>query len=105
MARAELHELRLSFGRIVAVDDLSLDIPDGALLCLLGPSGSGKTTTLRMIAGLETPDSGTITLGGRDITRLEPRDRRVGMMFQGYALYPHLTVGANIAYPLRVRGV
>ncbi len=105
MARVELHKLRLSFGRIVAVDGLCLEIPDGALLCLLGPSGSGKTSTLRMIAGLETPDGGTITLGGRDITHLEPRDRRIGMMFQGYALYPHLTVGANIAYPLRVRGV
>lgn len=105
MARVALNHLSRSFGSLVAVRDLSLEIPDGALLCLLGPSGSGKTTTLRMLAGLETPDGGEIWLDDREISRLEPRDRHVGLMFQGYALYPHLSVSDNIAYPLRVRGV
>lgn len=105
MARVELSGLSRSYGPVTAVSGLSLEVPDGALLCLLGPSGSGKTTTMRMIAGLETPDSGTITVGDRNVTSLEPRERRVGMMFQGYALYPHMKVGDNIAYPLRVRGV
>ncbi len=104
MARLELRSLSRSFGSVVAVSQLSLQAPDGALLCLLGPSGSGKTTTMRLIAGLEIPDSGSIWMGERDITSLEPKDRHVGMMFQGYALYPHLSVGDNIAYPLRVRG-
>ena len=89
---------------MTAVKGLSLKVADGRLLCLLGPSGSGKTTTMRMIAGLEIPDGGEIRLGDRDITLLEPRERRIGMMFQGYALYPHMSVRDNIAYPLKVRG-
>ncbi|TAN33875.1 ABC transporter ATP-binding protein [bacterium] len=104
MAAIELRHLSRAFGPITAVKDLSIQVADATLLCLLGPSGSGKTTTMRMIAGLETPDRGEIRLGDRNITRLEPRDRRIGMMFQGYALYPHMSVRDNIAYPLRVRG-
>lgn len=104
MAELRLRDVTRRFGDIVAVEDLTLHIPDGTLACLLGPSGCGKTTTLRMIAGLEVPDAGTIELGGVDITHLEPRHRHVGMMFQGYALYPHLSVHANIGYPLKVRG-
>lgn len=104
MAELVLDRLRRRFGDVVAVDDVSLTVPDGQLACLLGPSGCGKTTTLRMIAGLETPDAGTIRLGDDDITRRQARDRQVGMMFQGYALYPHLSVRDNIGYPLRVRG-
>ncbi|MHB8619839.1 MAG: ABC transporter ATP-binding protein [Chloroflexota bacterium] len=105
MTRLALQQLCRSFGSVPAVRDFSLDVADGRLLCLLGPSGSGKTTTMRMVAGLETPDSGEIHMGDRDVTHLEPRDRNIGMMFQGYALYPHLSIRDNIAYPLRVRGV
>jgi len=105
MASVQFKNLSRSFGTVPAVRDLSLDVPDGTLLCLVGPSGCGKTTTLRMAAGLETPDAGEIWVGDRNITKLEPRARQIGMMFQGFALYPHLTVGENIGYPLKVRGV
>ena len=104
MSRVTLKHLSRSFGPVVAVRDLSLEIPDGTLLCLLGPSGSGKTTTLRLIAGLERPDGGEVWLDDDEITGLEPRDRHVGVMFQGYALYPQMSVLDNIAYPLKVRG-
>jgi multiple sugar transport system ATP-binding protein len=105
MASVRFKNLSRSFGPVPAVRDLSLDVPDGTLLCLVGPSGCGKTTTLRMVAGLETPDAGEIWIGEQNITKLEPRARQIGMMFQGFALYPHLSVGDNIGYPLRVRGV
>jgi len=105
MSDLALRHLYRRFGDVIAVDDLSLDVADGELVCLLGPSGCGKTTTLRMIAGLEYPDSGQILMGSRDTTYLEPRRRHVGMMFQGYALYPHMSVFDNIAYPLKVRGI
>ena len=105
MAQLTLKGLTRAFGAAVAVRELSLEVPDGALCSLLGPSGSGKTTTMRMVAGLETPDAGEVWIGDREITGLEPRDRHIGMMFQGYALYPHLSVADNIAYPLRVRGL
>ncbi|MFN8583609.1 MAG: ATP-binding cassette domain-containing protein, partial [Gemmatimonadaceae bacterium] len=88
-----------------AVDALTLDVPDGQFSVLVGPSGCGKTTALRMIAGLETPSSGRIFLGERDITDLPPRDRDVAMVFQNYALYPHLTVLENITFGLRMRRV
>ncbi len=104
MSRVTLKHLSRSFGPFVAVRDLSLEIPDGTLLCLVGPSGSGKTTTLRLMAGLERPDSGEIWLDDDEISGLEPRERHVGVMFQGYALYPQMSVRDNIAYPLKVRG-
>jgi multiple sugar transport system ATP-binding protein len=85
-----------------AVDALSLEIEDGEFLVLVGPSGSGKTTALRMLAGLEEVDAGTIYIGDRDVTDLAPKRRDVAMVFQNYALYPYLTVAANIAFPLRV---
>ena len=88
-----------------AVSDLSLDIQDGEFMVLVGPSGSGKTTALRMLAGLEEVDAGAIYLGGRDITDLAPKDRDVAMVFQNYALYPYLTVAANIGFPLRIARV
>ena len=97
--------LRKSFGDVIAVDDVSLDINDGEFLTLLGPSGSGKTTVLRMIAGFETPDSGSITLNGVDITNLPPYERDVNTVFQDYALFPHMDVITNIEYGLRVKGV
>jgi len=88
-----------------AVDDVSLDIARGEFITLLGPSGSGKTTTLTMIAGFEAPTGGTITLEGRDLTRLKPWQRNIGMVFQSYALFPHMTVEKNVAFPMRMRGV
>ncbi|OLC70984.1 MAG: hypothetical protein AUH78_19485 [Gemmatimonadetes bacterium 13_1_40CM_4_69_8] len=88
-----------------ALQELSLDVRDGEFLVLLGPSGCGKTTTLRCIAGLEEPTAGEILIGERDVTRLPPGDRDVAMVFQNYALYPHLTARANLAFGLEVRGV
>ena len=91
-------------GPVTAVKDVTVDVDSGEFFSLLGPSGCGKTTTLRMIAGLETTSSGTISFGGRDLARLPPAQRNLGMVFQSYALFPHLTVLENAAYGLRVRG-
>jgi putative spermidine/putrescine transport system ATP-binding protein len=88
-----------------AVDAIALDLPQGALLALLGPSGCGKTTTLRMIAGLEAPDAGRILVGGRDVTALPPHRRNMGVVFQSYALFPHLSAARNVAFGLEMRGV
>jgi multiple sugar transport system ATP-binding protein len=105
MPRVLLRALNKSFGSARVFEDFGLEVADGELLCLLGPSGSGKTTLIRIIAGLETLDGGEVWIGDREISGLQPRDRHVGMMFQGYALYPHLTVRQNLAYPLKVRHV
>jgi multiple sugar transport system ATP-binding protein len=91
------------FGGKTAVDRLSLTVREGEFAVLLGPSGCGKSTLLRVVAGLEAPDSGSVRMGGRDITALEPKDRDLAMVFQSYALYPHMTAGGNIAYPLKIR--
>jgi multiple sugar transport system ATP-binding protein len=99
----EIQHVTKRFGSREAVSDVSLTAADDEFVVLLGPSGCGKSTLLRMIAGLETPDSGSIHLGGRDITRVEARDRDIAMVFQSYALYPHMTIAENIGYPLRVR--
>ena len=93
------------YGDVVGVDRLHLQIQGGEFIVLLGPSGCGKTTTLRMLAGLETATSGNIYIGERCVNEVPPRDRDVAMVFQSYALYPHMTVAGNIAYPLRVRQV
>ncbi|MFL6162344.1 MAG: ABC transporter ATP-binding protein [Jatrophihabitantaceae bacterium] len=100
-----LRGLRKTFGSVVAVDDLDLDVPAGQFFAMLGPSGSGKTTVLRMIAGFETPDAGSIELEGVDATRLPPFRRDVNTVFQDYALFPHMTVRQNVGYGLRVRRV
>jgi spermidine/putrescine ABC transporter ATP-binding subunit len=91
------------YGSFRAVDDVSLQVKRGEFLTLLGPSGSGKTTLLMMIAGFTQPEAGRILLGARDITGLQPEQRDFGMVFQGYALFPHLTVAENVAFPLRIR--
>ena len=101
--RVALSEIYKSFGHVEVVKGLSLDVEDGEFLVLLGASGSGKTTALRMIAGLESVTSGRILIGERDVTDILPKYRDVAMVFQSYALYPHKTVFANIAYPLSVR--
>ena len=91
------------FGDFVALDDVSLDIPDGSLTALLGPSGSGKSTLLRIIAGLETPDSGIVWLGDRDVTHVPPQQRGIGFVFQHYAPFKHMTVWDNVAFGLTIR--
>ncbi len=104
MASVDFRNVTKSFGTFTAVSDVSFSIGDGEFVCLLGPSGCGKTTSLRMIAGLETPTSGEILIGGEDVTHLHPKDRQISMVFQDYALYPHMNLADNIAYPLKVRG-
>jgi putative spermidine/putrescine transport system ATP-binding protein len=99
----ELQGLGKSYGRVGAVRDVSLDIAAGEFVAFLGPSGSGKTTTLMMIAGFATPDAGRILLDGADITALPPHRRNLGMVYQNYALFPHLSVERNVAFPLEMR--
>src|SRR3954466_1982044 len=92
-------------GVVGAVRGLNLEVADGEFLVLLGPSGCGKTTLLRCIAGLETVDSGRIFIGDRDVTDLAPRHRNISMVFQSYAVFPHMTVGSNIGFGLRMKHV
>jgi ABC-type Fe3+/spermidine/putrescine transport system ATPase subunit len=93
------------FGETVVLNDLDLSIGEGEFISLIGPSGSGKTTTLRIIAGLESPTTGSVHIGGQDITALLPNQRDFGMVFQHFALFPHLDVFQNVAYGLRIRGM
>jgi putative spermidine/putrescine transport system ATP-binding protein len=97
--------IRKTYGDVVAVDSVDLEIVQGEFFTMLGPSGSGKTTTLRIIAGFEQPDAGRVLLGGQDVTRRPPYARDVNTVFQDYALFPHMTVGENVEYGLRVKGV
>lgn len=103
MAELLVRGLVKQFGSFTAVDEIDMNVADGEFVFLLGPSGCGKTTTLRMIAGLEMPTRGRIEIAGRNVTYLRPRFRNVGMVFQDYGLYPHMSVFDNIAYPLKVR--
>jgi multiple sugar transport system ATP-binding protein len=105
MATVRFSGVNKAYGTISVVSDLNLELPDGSFTVLVGPSGCGKSTSLRMLAGLESITSGTVTIGDRDVTHLQPRDRDVAMVFQNYALYPHLTVRENIAFPLRAAKV
>lgn len=105
MALVELRDICKTFGSVKAADNVSIDIESGEFITLLGPSGSGKTTVLRIIAGFEEPDSGTVRLNGVDITHLPPFDRDVNTVFQDYALFPHMTVQDNVEYGLRTRKV
>jgi multiple sugar transport system ATP-binding protein len=107
MAVVETRKLTKTFrkGAVGAVLDVDLESREGEFLVLLGPSGSGKTTLLRMIAGLETPTGGEILIGGAVVNDLTPRERRIAMVFQSYALYPHLSVFGNIVFPLKSQGV
>jgi multiple sugar transport system ATP-binding protein len=103
LAEIQLENVRKTFGKVVAVHEITLTIRDGEFLVLLGPSGCGKTTTLRCIAGLEVVDRGRILIGGRDVTHLPPSRRGIAMVFQSYAVFPHMNVFENIAFGLRVR--
>ncbi len=103
MAYLELDRITKRYGTATAVADLSLSVVEGEMLCLLGPSGCGKTTTLRAIAGFEHVDSGAIRLGGVDVTDIPPEKRDIGLVFQNYALFPHLSVEENVAFGLRMR--
>ena len=100
-----IQHIRKSYGPTTVVQDFNLDVGVGEFVSFLGPSGCGKTTVLRMVAGFEEPTSGSIVVGGKDITRLKPNQRNVGMVFQAYALFPNLTVAQNIGFGLRVAGV
>jgi sn-glycerol 3-phosphate transport system ATP-binding protein len=105
MSAITLDHVSKNWGPMRAVDEVSLTAEEGSLLVLLGPSGCGKSTTLRLIAGLEQLDGGTITIGGTDVTHLSPAERKISMVFQSYALFPHLSVAENIVFGLRVRRV
>ncbi|MBI2177091.1 MAG: ABC transporter ATP-binding protein, partial [Candidatus Tectomicrobia bacterium] len=105
MGTVTLRGLTKLFGHVRAVDGVSLDVAEGEFLVLVGPSGCGKTTTLRMIAGLEFPTEGDILVSGRRVNDVPAKDRNMAMVFQSYALYPHMTVYENMAFGLRVRKI
>ena len=103
MSRLEIRELAKQWGAVVAVDQVSFSVAEGSLTVLLGPSGCGKSTILRLIAGLEAITAGAIAIGGQDVTHMDPALRGVSMVFQSYALYPHLSVYDNMAFGLKLR--
>ena len=105
MAEVQLAGIEKRFDGVRVLESLDLTVRDGEFVVLLGPSGCGKTTALRIVAGLEKPTAGQVYIGGRDVTTLSPRERDVAMVFQSYALYPHMSIEDNIGYPLRIRGV
>src|SRR5262249_33299265 len=101
--RAEVEGLSVRLGTVQALDSVDLTVEPGQFLALLGPSGSGKTTTLNVLAGFVRPDHGVVRFDGRDVTDVRPYQRELGIVFQGYALFPQMTVGQNVAFPLRMR--
>lgn len=103
MAQVVIEKVSKRFGLVTAVDGVSLEIPDGAFVILVGPSGCGKTTLLRLLAGLEFASEGRILIGERDVTNLHPRERDIAMVFQSYALYPHMSVRRNLSFALELR--
>src|SRR5690348_4987291 len=105
MATLQLHGLRKSFGETAVLTGIDLALTEGEMLVIVGASGCGKSTLLRLVAGLETATSGRIVIDGRDVTNLDPAARDIAMVFQNYALYPHMTVFDNMAYGLRIRGL
>ncbi len=105
MATLTLSDIRKSFGATQVLHGIDLDVAEGEMIVVVGASGCGKSTLLRIVAGLETPTSGAVRIGGRDVTALEPADRDIAMVFQNYALYPHMTVFENMAYGLKIRGI
>jgi ABC-type Fe3+/spermidine/putrescine transport system ATPase subunit len=105
MASVTITDVSKTFGGQTALHAVDLEVPDGSFCCMLGSSGSGKSTLLRILAGLTAPDTGSVRIGDRDVTGLPSDKRRIGFVFQNYALFPHLSVGANVAFGLRVRGV
>ncbi len=105
MAGVSLRDVKKSYGATQVIHGVSMDIADGEFVVILGPSGCGKSTLLRMVAGLEVISAGEIAIGGRVVNRLEPKDRDIAMVFQNYALYPHMSVYDNMAYGLRIRGM
>jgi putative spermidine/putrescine transport system ATP-binding protein len=105
MAYVELQELRREFGDVVALDGIDISLEEGEFLSLLGPSGCGKTTALRLVAGFDRPDHGRILVDGKDMTRVPPNKRDMGMVFQAYSLFPNMTAERNVEYGLRIRGV
>jgi len=105
MADVSLRDVRKSYGAVQVIQGIGMDIADGEFVVMVGPSGCGKSTLLRMVAGLETITSGTISIGGRVVNDLEPKDRNIAMVFQNYALYPHMSVFDNMAYGLKIQGL
>ena len=103
--KVEIRNIRKAYGAFLALDDVSLDIDPGEFLTLLGPSGSGKTTLLNVLAGFVRPDSGSVGIDGAEFLTLPPHKRNLGMVFQNYALFPHMNVAKNVGYPLKLRGV
>src|SRR5437764_5381622 len=105
MAKVQLRDVRKSYGDVEVIHGVSIDVADGEFIVIVGPSGCGKSTLLRMVAGLEPITAGEIVIGDRVVNRLEPKDRDIAMVFQNYALYPHMSVFDNMAYGLRIRGL
>ena len=105
MANVRLCNIDKTFNKNKVLSGLNLEVPDGSFMVMVGPSGCGKSTALRCIAGLEEVTSGSIYIGDRDVTHMEPKDRNIAMVFQNYALYPHMNVYDNITYGLKVRGI
>src|SRR5438876_10637312 len=105
MAKVQLRDVRKSYADLEVIHGVDMDVADGEFVVIVGPSGCGKSTLLRMVAGLETISSGEIAIGERVVNELEPKDRDIAMVFQNYALYPHMSVCDNMAYGLRIRNL